>query len=186
MAAGRPGVFGGAVARGAFDAAAAPRAARLLGGLLLVEDAAAAYRLARDWPPGYAAVAPDGVVVHSGGLGELPGGAANDVLARESRRREATAALEQLRAALAARETSAAEQAAAIDALQESVDGRAQEDRRLSVLEAEAAARLAQARQEGGRGRPQRDCAARPRAPHGAAARPRAGPPAQTQTAPVP
>ena len=168
---GQPGVIGWAVDRVAFDDAATPLAARLLGGLLLVEDAAAAYRLARDWPPGYAAVAPDGVVVHSGGLVELPGGATNDVLTRESRRREATAALEQLRTALTARETAAAEQAAAIDALQESVDGRAQEERRLSALEAEATARLAQARQEVERARQQRDFAARRRAERETAAR---------------
>ena len=168
---GQPGVIGWAVDRVAFDDAATPLAVRLLGGLLLVEDAAAAYRLARDWPPGYAAVAPDGVVVHSGGLVELPGGATNDVLTRESRRREATAALEQLRTALTARETAAAEQAAAIDALQESVDGRAQEERRLSALEAEATARLAQARQEVERARQQRDFAARRRAERETAAR---------------
>ena len=168
---GQPGVIGWAVDRVAFDDAATPLAARLLGGLLLVEDAATAYRLARDWPPGYAAVAPDGVVVHSGGLVELPGGATNDVLARESRRREASAALEELRAALAARETAVAEQAAAIDALQEGVDGRAGEERRLSALEAEAAARLAQTRQEVERARQQRDFAARRRTERETAAR---------------
>ncbi|MBP8949662.1 MAG: chromosome segregation protein SMC, partial [Candidatus Promineofilum sp.] len=162
--AGEPGVIGWAGDCVAFDAAVAPLAGPLLGRLLLVEDAAAAYRLARDWPPGFAAVAPDGVVVHSGGLVEVNGGAAGDLLARESRRREATAALESVRSALAAAEATAAERTSAIDALQEGVDARAQEERRLSRLESEAAARLTQARSQLDRARQQRDFAARRRA----------------------
>ncbi len=180
---GEPGVIGWAGDCVAFDPAAAPLAGPLLGRLLLVEDAAAAYRLARDWPPGFAAVAPDGVVVHSGGLVEVNGGAAGDLLAGESRRREATAALESVRSALAAAESAAAERAAAIDALQEGVDARAQEERRLSRLESEAAARLTQARGQLDRARQQRDFAARRRAEREATTRQLQTRIAQTETA---
>ena len=57
-----------------FEPAAGLLVERLLARLLLVTDATAAYRLALDWPPGFAAAAPDGVVVHSGGVVELHGG----------------------------------------------------------------------------------------------------------------
>lgn len=154
---GQPGVIGWAGERIESEEAAAPLVNRLLGGLLLVTDAAAAYRLALRWPPGFAAVAPDGLVVHSGGVVEVHDGKEAGVLAREARWREATVALEQQRAALAQAEAEATRTQASIDALQEQADNRGNEERRLSRLETEAGARLAQARGELERARQQRD-----------------------------
>ena len=180
---GEPGILGWADERIEFDAAAAPLVDRLLGRLLLVDDASTAYRLARDWPPGYVAVAPDGLAVHSGGMVELSGSAETGILAREARWREAAAALERQRAALADQEASAARQQAEIDALQEQVDSRANEERRLSQLEAEAGTRLSQAQQQLDRAGQQRDFQARRRAEQAAAREQLRGRIAQTEAA---
>ncbi len=162
--AGLPGVIGWAADMIEFEPAAGPLVERLLARLLLVTDATAAYRLALDWPPGFAAAAPDGVVVHSGGVVELHGGDETGILLREGRWREAAAALERQRAALAEREADAARRQADIDALQEQVDNRATEERRLARLETEAGTRLAAAQQQLDRARQQRDFLARRRA----------------------
>ncbi len=159
-----PGVIGWAADRVEVAGAGAGLAWRLLAGLLLVKDAPTAYRLARNWPADMAAVTPDGIVVRGGGLVEVSDTADGGILARETRRRDAAATLERLRAALAEGETAVAQQAAAIDALQEQADGRAGEERRLSRLEAEAAARLSQAERQAEDARRLREAAARRRA----------------------
>ena len=141
--------------------AAQPLAHRILAGVLLVKDADTAYRLAGGQPRGFLAVAPDGLIVHGGGIVELPPAAADDVLAREERRREAAARFDAARADLTTRENKAAGLQADIDALQEAVDRRADEERRLNQLEAEAAQRLAEARRKLDDAARERDYAAR-------------------------
>jgi chromosome segregation protein len=161
--AGEAGVIGWADEHVDADPVASPLVAQLLGGVLLVDDATAAYRLAAGWPRAYAAVAPDGLVVHGGGLVEVGATAENSVLAREARRREESARLDELRALLARKEAEAAERQTAVDALQERVDERASEERRLSQLEAEANRQLSAAQQQLDRARQQRDFAAQQR-----------------------
>ncbi|WP_374689600.1 chromosome segregation protein SMC, partial [Promineifilum sp.] len=156
-AANEPGVIGWAAGQVAYDAPAAPLVDRLLGGVLLVRDAETAWRLAAGWPAGYAAATPDGLVVHGGGLVELHPSAESGIMAREARWRDESARLDELRAALAARERTAAEAQTAIDALQEGVDKRADEERRLSRLEVEAGQRLTVAQQQSDRVRQRRE-----------------------------
>jgi chromosome segregation protein len=157
---GESGVIGWAAEVIGSDEAAAPLVERLLGGVLLVEDAATAYRLAAGWPRGYAAVAPDGFTAHSGGLVEM-GAIEDNALTGEAHRRDEMARLEELRAALARREMETAEEQAGIEALQEGVDARYQEEQRLNRLAAEASQRLADAGQQLDRARQQRDFLAR-------------------------
>ncbi len=134
---------------------------RLLGGVLLVKDAATAYRLAAGWPSGYVAVAPDGLLVRGGGLVEIGGAGGGGFLAQEARRRDETTRLAEKRATLEKREAEAAERQVEIDALQEKVDERANEERRLSRLESEAGQRLNEMRGRTERARQQRDFATR-------------------------
>ena len=142
------GVIGWAAELVAADEAAAPLARKLLAGVLLVRDAETAYRLAGEQPRGFLAVAPDGLIVHGGGIVELPPATADDVLAREERRREAAARFDAARDDLTGREAAATRRQAEIDALQEGIDRRADEERRLSRLEAEAGQQLAEARRK--------------------------------------
>ncbi len=158
---GEPGVIGWADERVEADSAAASLVERLLGGVLLVEDAAAAYRLAAGWPPGYIAVSPDGVLVHDGGVVEVGAAAGGGILARETRRREEAAQLEEMRAALAKREGEFTKHQQEIDALQEQVDERANEERQLIRLEAEAGQKLNESRQHLDKLRQQREFAVR-------------------------
>ena len=134
------GVIGWADEHVAADGPAARIATRLLGTTLLVEDAATAYRLAAGWPLGWAAVAPDGLIVHGGGLVEVGATAGEDALAHETRRRAEGVRLEEARAALARRETEAEQRQTEIDALQAQVDGRAERERDL-IQQLEAANR---------------------------------------------
>ncbi|HEY1407871.1 MAG TPA: AAA family ATPase, partial [Promineifilum sp.] len=160
---GENGVIGWADGLVSADDRVAPLVGRLLGSVLLVKDAASAYRLAVRWPAGFSAVAPDGLVVHGGGVVEVGGASRNDILTLEDRRREIAGRLDEMRAALAASETSHGVQLSAIDSLQERVDGRAAEEQRLTGLEAEAARQLAQAQSQLDRARQEREFAARRR-----------------------
>lgn len=153
----------------ATSGSAAPLVNRLLGGVLLVEDAATAYRLAAGWPPGYAAVAPDGFIVRGGGLVEVGGAAAGGFPARETRRRDEAARLAETRATLERREAEAVSRQTEIDALQEQVDERSNEERRISRREAEAGQALNEARGRLERARQQQDFAARRRSERAAA-----------------
>lgn len=121
---------------------AAPLIKRLLSGVLLVDDAPTAYRIAAGQQPVLMAVAPDGFVVHGGGLVEIGGEAAGNFLAHEARHREATVKLKEIRAAVAEREGATIKQQSDIDSLQERVDEGANEERRLARLEAEVGQRL--------------------------------------------
>ncbi len=156
-----PGVIGWADERVEADGAAAALVARLLGNVLLVEDAAAAYRVAAGWPAGFVAAAPDGLLVHGGGLVEVGPAAGGNILARETRRRDEAARLAELRDGLTKSEAALQKRQAEIDALQEKVDERADEERRLARLEAEAAQSLNEARQQLERLRQQREFVAR-------------------------
>ena len=158
---GEPGAIGWASDKVTADGAAASLVARLLGNVLLVDDAATAYRLAARWPAGYVAVAPDGLLVHGGGLVEVGALAGDGILARETRRREESGRLDEMRAKLAQRETDLARQQTAIDALQEQVDERANEERQLIRLEAEAGQQLSETRQQLDRLQQQREYIAR-------------------------
>lgn len=105
-----PGAIGWASDRIAADGAAAALVGRLLGNVLLVDDAATAYRLATGWPPGYVAVAPDGLLVYGGGLVEVSPGSGSNILSVETRRREEASRLDGMRADLARRENELAGQ----------------------------------------------------------------------------
>ena len=159
--AGAAGVIGWADERVDAEAPVAPLVQRLLGGILLVKDTATAYRLAANWPAGYAAVAPEGVVVHGGGLVEVGATSGDGILAREARRRDEATRLEEMRAALAKREAEMTTRQEEIDTLQEQVDERANEERRLLRMESEAGQKLNEARQQLDKLRQQRDFAAR-------------------------
>jgi len=151
------------------DDVAAPLVERLLGGVLLVEDQATAYRLASGWPNGLVAVAPDGLLVRGGGVVEVGGVAGGDILNGEAARRKESDRLEEMRSILTKREAETAERQAEIDALQDRVDERANEERRLARLESEAGQKLNEARQQLERTRQQVDYAARRRSERAAA-----------------
>lgn len=157
--AGESGVIGWADERVEADDAVAPLVGRLLGNILLVKDAPSAYRLAAGWPPGYTAAAPERQVVDGGGLVEV-GAAAGDGI-RETRRRDETTRLAEMRAALAKHEADLVKQQEEIDALQEQVDERANEERRLLRLENEAGQTLNETRRQLENLRQQRDFVAR-------------------------
>ncbi|HRN67248.1 MAG TPA: chromosome segregation protein SMC [Promineifilum sp.] len=159
--AGESGVIGWADERVDADDAVAPLVRRLLGNILLVKDAPSAYRLAAGWPSGYTAAAPDGVLVHGGGLVEVGAAAGDGILARETRRRDETTRLVDMRAALAKHEAGLVKQQEEIDALQEQVDERANEERRLLRLENEAGQTLNETRRQLENLRQQRDFVAR-------------------------
>ena len=77
------------------EAQARSVAEALLGHVLLVEDVAAAYTIARELPPSYLAVSLDGVLVHAGGVVEtVVSDPQQSILAREEAWRTATTELE--------------------------------------------------------------------------------------------
>ena len=158
---GESGVIGWADERVEAGDAVAPLVRRLLGSVLLVKDTATAYRLAAGWPPGYTAAAPEGVLVHGGGLVEVGAASGDGVLAREKRRRDEAERLVEMRAALSRHEADLGKRQEEIDALQEQVDERANEERRLLRLENEAGQKLNETRRQLENLRQQRDFATR-------------------------
>jgi len=121
----------------------------LLGSVLLVKDAQAAYRLALTLPPGTLAVAPDGFIAHAGGLVETAGADnQNSLLAREAEWRAAKADSDKLRADLTQLEEDLAAAQTAIDQKQAAADDLQNEERRLGRLQNEAAQRLTQAQRD--------------------------------------
>ena len=140
-------------------------AAYLLSPILLVSDRRAAYRLAHDLPPGTLAVAPDGFLVHAGGLVQTADGdGQNSILAHEEAWRQAQQALADKREALAELETAVTEQRARIDRLQSQVDEKQQAESRLGRLIQEANQTVSQAQRRLDQAQQQQQFAARQQA----------------------
>jgi len=158
---GESGVIGWADERVEAGDAVTPLVRRLLGSVLLVKDTATAYRLAAGWPLGYTAAAPEGVLVHGGGLVEVGAASGDGILAREKRRRDEADRLVEMRAALSRHEADLGKRQEEIDTLQEQVDERANEERRLLRLENEAGQKLNEMRRQLENLRQQRDFVAR-------------------------
>jgi chromosome segregation protein len=121
----------------------------LLGRILIVNDAQAAYQIGRDLPAGALAVTLDGFIVHAGGLVETNRrDPRSSILAREEAWRQAGAALATQKARLAETRTAAAAQEAEIKEHQEEADRLTEAERRLASLEQEAGRRLSQAQRD--------------------------------------
>lgn len=143
------GVIGWADEVVAAEAAAQPAVDLLLRPILLVKTREAAYRLGQTLPPGTLTVAPDGFVVHAGGLVQTPAASGQEsILAREEAWREAQARLEQVKQDVAQAETAVAEQQETINERQSEVDRLLEEERRLGNLENESSVRANRAQRE--------------------------------------
>jgi chromosome segregation protein len=154
-----PAVIGWASEQVDVSEAARPLALLLLGGILLVRDAAAAYELSLNLPGGTMAVTADGsLLAHAGGLVEnRPANADNGILAREEAWREAKAALAEQREVLAQRQKAANVQSAEIRKEQEAADRLGQDENRLGRLEQEAGQRHGRAQRDLEQARQQRE-----------------------------
>jgi chromosome segregation protein len=123
-----------------------PLADYLLTPILLVQDRRAAYRLALDLPPGTMAVAPDGFLVHAGGLVQTTAdNDQNSILAREEAWRQVQQMLAQKREESGQLETALSVQQNQIQTLQAEVDEKQQAESRLGRLIQETNQKLAQA-----------------------------------------
>ena len=121
----------------------------LLGPVLLVKDAPAAYAIAQELPPGMLAVTPDGFVAHAGGLVERAGqDAAGAILAREAAWQEAKAEGERQKADVVKMTMAVAAQQALIQEKQDRVDDLQREENRLARLENEAGQRVSRAQRD--------------------------------------
>lgn len=116
--------------------AAKPVSQALLGNVLLVESADIALNVALSLPAGCIAVAPDGLVAHASGAVATASDGGNDILARESRWREAqqevaakAEALQTLTEQVETQRTQIQEKQDAVDALQQENDSSAQAER---------------------------------------------------------
>lgn len=126
-----------------------PVAQLLLGQVLLVRQAQAAFQLARTLPPGALAVTLDGFVAHAGGLVSLNGHDPQaSLLARERAWRESAAALEDKRAQRAQAQAEADRQQAEVRRLQKALDQLNEEERQISQGEQAAGQRLNQAQRD--------------------------------------
>jgi chromosome segregation protein len=123
---------------------------QLLGEVWLVKDTAAAYRLARESPPGTLVVTPDGFVAHAGGLVEMHNVKAAPTLQQngEGEWQAAQQKLDEARQALAAQEEAVGRLQATLEEKQEQADAHHHEERRLGRLESEAEQRVYQAQQQ--------------------------------------
>jgi chromosome segregation protein len=158
-------VIGWAVDLVTVEAAAQPLAAYLLAPILLVQDRPAAYRLALDLPPGTMAVAPDGFLVHAGGLVQTAAdNEQNSILAREEAWRSGRQTLTRQQEALAKAETAVAAQQAHMQTVQDQVDEQQRAEQRLGRLIQEANQQLAQAQRRLDQARQQQQFAARQQA----------------------
>jgi chromosome segregation protein len=134
----------------------APLVQLLLGQILIVADAEAAYQIGRDLPAGAIAVTADGFAVHAGGLVETHhSDPQNSILAREEAWRQADTALATARARLAEMRTAVAAQEGEIQQSQQEADRLNHEERQLERLEQEAGQRLNQAQRDLDRARQQ-------------------------------
>lgn len=126
----------------------------LLGQVLLVQDAAAAYRIAAHLPLGCTAVSLDGFIAHPGGLVET-GSGQSSILARETEWRQAQAALAEERVKVGVVETAVTAQQTAIQHMQNQVDDLQNEEARLARLLTEAVQEASLAQREMDRQRQQ-------------------------------
>lgn len=111
----------------------------LLGNVLLVADDDTAYNVASALPVGSLAVAPSGFIAFANGaIATSPEGQENDILARESRWREAQEAVAQKDAELDELEKTVSKQQSFIQEKQEAVDLLQQEESTLGRQEQEA------------------------------------------------
>jgi chromosome segregation protein len=111
----------------------------LLGAILLVESAPAAYAVAAELPGGMTAVSRDGFVAHAGGLVQTDGRSAqNNILAQEQEWRAAQEEAKRLQASLAEEEQRVQAQQTAVQKQQDEVDNLQTEEQRLSRLMNEA------------------------------------------------
>lgn len=146
---GETAVIGRASELVSYNPAIKPAVELLLGPILLVKEAQAAYRLAQQLPPGALAVTPDGFIAHAGGLVERGGqNSQSSLLAREAEWRAARAESEKLKAELDELEEEMAGRQTAVDAKQTETDQLQHEERRLANLHNEASQRLSQAGRE--------------------------------------
>lgn len=114
----------------------APLAELLFGGILLVPDRETAFQTAQTLPAGHLAVAPDGFIVHAGGLVEMtPADPQHSILAREAARREAAEKLAAQELVVADLRREVETEQAALRAQQQQADQQRREARRLMNLE---------------------------------------------------
>lgn len=125
-----------------------PAAHLLLGRVLLVKDAAAAYRLAQGLPPGALAVTPTGFIAHAGGLVENGREAQNGLLAREEELRKAKEESKRKKAEVNNLEKEVKLLQTSIQEKQNEADNQQNEERRLGRLEQEASQRVSQAQRQ--------------------------------------
>lgn len=111
---------------------AAPFVQAMLGTLLLVEDAQTAYTIAKQLPPGFTAVSPDGIMVQAGGLVQKTSSNADNILARENEWRQAAAQLAKAKEALSQAEAELEAQRSAVDEKQTAVDDWQTEESRIN------------------------------------------------------
>jgi chromosome segregation protein len=138
----------------------APRAVvdLLLGPVLLVAGRREAYAVASALPPGTMAVAPDGFVVHAGGLVEVnPRDPQRSILAREEAWRAAQAELLEQREALEPAQTFVSSQQREVDERQEQLNELERQERRVARTVQEARERYVQTQRLLDRGRQQLD-----------------------------
>ncbi len=134
-----------------------PLAALLFGDVLLAGDRGSAYRLARELPAGTLVVAPDGFIVHAGGLVEYqPLDPQRNILVQEKAWREAGVASEAQRAKLDALRSQLQELQETIRQQQQLLDDKKEEERRIGRQLAGAAAQLQAAQRKLDRANQQR------------------------------
>ncbi|MCI0395615.1 MAG: hypothetical protein L0322_11835, partial [Chloroflexi bacterium] len=157
-----PAVVGWASELVAADDTIRPLIQLLLGRVLVVQEAAVAYELAGQLPPGAVAVTPDGFLAHAGGLVETrPRDPQTSLLAREEAWRQAAAELGQRRTELAQAQATAGDQQAHVEQEQAVVDRLGEEEQQLARQEQEASQRLALAQRDLDRARQQHNFLAR-------------------------
>ncbi|MEW5986586.1 MAG: chromosome segregation protein SMC [Chloroflexota bacterium] len=128
---------------------ARPVAQLLLGQVLLVRQAQAAFQIARTLPPGALAVTLDGFVAHAGGLVSLNGHDPQaSLLARERAWRESTAALTEKKGQRAQAQAEADRLQAEVRRLQKTLDRLNEQERQISQGEQAAGQGLNQAQRD--------------------------------------
>jgi len=121
----------------------------LFGGILLVPDRATAFQAAQTLAAGQLAVAPDGFIVHAGGLVEMtPADPQHSILAREAARREAGEQLSTQEAVVAELRREAETRQAARHEHEQLAEQQKREARRLMNLEQAATSTVQRAQRD--------------------------------------